>query len=130
PQTLNPELPVSRVVRQRLSSEPLKGHADTQIHVVYTAQYVESTTFIGTRILSVPGGDVVVRFVSYQIGQDMPMTIGFAATIARSIPMALEERGQFQEAFVLVSTAEGRTCGMIGLGKRIDPRMGISSVGE
>ncbi|KAL8899282.1 MAG: hypothetical protein Q9207_006274 [Kuettlingeria erythrocarpa] len=96
--------------------------------ILYTAQFDESSIFTGTRILSVPGGDVVVRFVSYQVGERKPMTLGFAATITKSIPMALENSGRFQEAYVLVTAAEGQTCGVIGLWKREVPQTGIASV--
>lgn len=95
--------------------------------ILYTAQYEESSTFTGTRILSVPGGDVVVRFVSYQVGEHKPMTLGFAATVVRSIPRALENCGRFQEAYVLVSAASGQSCGVIGLWKRF-PQTNIQSV--
>ncbi|KAL8969181.1 MAG: hypothetical protein Q9197_004478 [Variospora fuerteventurae] len=96
--------------------------------ILWTSQFSESTPFKGTRILSVPGGSCVVRFVSYQDDPNKPMTLGFAATVARSIPVPLEDLG-FQEAFILVVNDEGQTCGAIGLWAATSRPHGLLGVG-
>ncbi|KAL8961997.1 MAG: hypothetical protein Q9193_001535 [Seirophora villosa] len=92
--------------------------------ILWTSQYSESTPLTGTRVLSVPGGGSVVRFVSYQA----EMTLGFAATVARSIPTMLESVGRFQEAFMLVQDEEAHICGVIGIWKDRARSQALSSI--
>lgn len=96
--------------------------------ILWAAQFDENLPLIGTRVLTIPGGSFEVRFVSYQIVQHIPMTTGFAATVAKSIPMLLENSGRFQESFVLVVTADGQTTGIIGLWKRRSPPRNLPSI--
>ncbi|KAL8832688.1 MAG: hypothetical protein Q9170_004786 [Blastenia crenularia] len=83
--------------------------------ILWTAQFKESTRFTGLRQISVPGGRVVVRFMSYQLRGHDPLTLGFAATIVKTIPQTLESLGNFQESFMLVHTADNEICGQIGI---------------
>lgn len=87
--------------------------------ILWTSQYDQGASARGTRTLSVPGGDVFVRFVAYPPESRIPtLTIGFFATIANSIPKFLEASERFQEGFVQVLTANGQACGLIGIWKR------------
>ncbi|KAI4187263.1 MAG: hypothetical protein LQ348_004119 [Seirophora lacunosa] len=92
--------------------------------ILWTSQYSESTPLTGVRVLSVPGGGSVVRFVSYQAA----MTLGFAATVTRSIPTMLENAGRFQEAFMLVQDEEGQVCGVIGIWNERSRSQALSSI--
>ncbi|KAL8708973.1 MAG: hypothetical protein Q9220_006181 [cf. Caloplaca sp. 1 TL-2023] len=94
--------------------------------ILWTARFAEDTKFTGQRTIAVPGGRVYVRFQSYQIRQWDPMTLGFAATVARTLPQILEEYGRFQEAFFQVNTPDGDACGTIGI-YTLAPRASRSS---
>lgn len=83
--------------------------------ILWTSQYLESTEVGGFRQLSVPGGRVTVRFSSFQVDQSAPMTLGFAATVAKLIPLYLESIGMFREAIATVRTPDGRVCGQVGI---------------
>ncbi|KAL8721359.1 MAG: hypothetical protein Q9225_001938 [Loekoesia sp. 1 TL-2023] len=91
--------------------------------ILWTAQFSESTRFTGYRQLSVAGGRVLVRINSFQIGQRDLMTVGFAATVAKSIPEYLEKSGRFREAFVTVEAQSGEIIGQVGIWNR-EPRPG------
>lgn len=83
--------------------------------ILWTAQFSESTRFSGSRQLSVPGGRVVVRFNSFQTRRRDQLTLGFAATVVKSIPDYLEKSGHFREAFVVIEAQNGEVCGQVGI---------------
>ena len=89
--------------------------------ILWTSQYSESTKFTGLREMSVPGGRVVVRFMSNQNQHHDPMTFGFAATVIKSLPQVLENFGHFVESFALVSTPDNEVCGYVGIWNRGTP---------
>lgn len=89
--------------------------------MLWTSQYKQESMFTGNRVLSVPGGSVVVRFVSYPMGRHMPMTLGAAATIAEVIPSFLEDNHQFREAYIEVLTPDDQPYGIVGIWKRGSP---------
>ncbi|KAL8936040.1 MAG: hypothetical protein Q9216_005135 [Gyalolechia sp. 2 TL-2023] len=86
--------------------------------VLWTAQFPESTELDGFRQLTVRGGSVTVRYMSFQLDRLSPMTLGFAATIAVLIPKYLEDLGHFREAIATVYTLDGRVCGQVGIWKQ------------
>ncbi|KAL9596715.1 MAG: hypothetical protein Q9219_005626 [cf. Caloplaca sp. 3 TL-2023] len=85
--------------------------------ILWTSQFPESASVTGHVSCAVPGGRIVVRFMSYSFGGLGLMTYGFVATILRSLPDFLEGLAYFQEAFVTISLDDGRHVGQIGIYK-------------
>lgn len=83
--------------------------------ILWTAQFLETSAVGRFRQLSVPGGHITVRFISFRIDGDAPMTLGFVATVAKMIPQFLESIGIFREAIATVRTPDGRVCGQVGI---------------
>lgn len=86
--------------------------------ILWIAQFPESTEVGGFRELTVPGGSITVRFLSFQVGRRAPMTLGYAATVATLIPHYLESLGHFREAIATIYTQDGQIRGQVGIWKQ------------